>query len=140
MGFFVKIEFDKLNPRANLIPATLRPIAPFVLEIACFVCNCTYLLVKVQQYSYMIISEQLEARPTMSYIILVLYLGVEADQIVKSGYSYYLTHLDTFLQDELGSDYVQTKGVKELITNGHGRSIQFTYKGKVQVDLKWIFL
>ena len=41
MGFFVKIEFevsDKLYPRANP-PASLRPIAPFALKIARFVCD-----------------------------------------------------------------------------------------------------
>ena len=39
--FIVKIEFDvsdKLYPRANP-PANLRPIAPFALKIAHFVCD-----------------------------------------------------------------------------------------------------
>ena len=50
MGFFVKIEFDKLYPRANP-PASLRLIAPFAFEIACFVYDHAYLLVKVSMYS-----------------------------------------------------------------------------------------
>ena len=44
MGFFVKIEFDvcmvdKLYHRANL-HSSFRPIACFVVEIQCFVCDC----------------------------------------------------------------------------------------------------
>lgn len=61
--------------------------------------------------------------------------GVSAEKIRTSGYGFYLTDLDAFLKKELGSDYVQTKKEKEMVTTGSGRSIQFTYKRRIEVDL-----
>jgi hypothetical protein len=58
---------------------------------------------------------------------------VKAEQIKISGYSYYLTQLDTFLRKKLGSLYVQTEKEKRALVKG--RSIQFTYRGKIEVDL-----
>jgi hypothetical protein len=58
---------------------------------------------------------------------------VKIEQIESSGYSYYLTQLDTFLQEKLGRAYVQTEKEKQALVKG--RSIQFTYGGKIEVDL-----
>ena len=64
---------------------------------------------------------------------------MKAEQIAASGYSYYLTQLDTFLRENLGRAYVQTEKEKRALVKG--RSIQFTYRGKIEVDLlvspKW---
>ena len=58
---------------------------------------------------------------------------MKAEQIVASGYSYYLKPLDTFLQEKLGRFYVQTEKEKRALAKG--RSIQFTYKGQIEVDV-----
>ena len=58
---------------------------------------------------------------------------VKAEQIKISGYSYYLKDLDKFLRENLGGAYVQTEKEKRALAKG--RSIQFTYRGKIEVDL-----
>ena len=58
---------------------------------------------------------------------------MEAEKIKTFGYGYYLKDLHTFLQNALGSDYVQTEKERRLVSTG--RSIQFKYKGKIDVDL-----
>ena len=60
-------------------------------------------------------------------------VGVKSERIKESGFIYYLRQLDTFLRDSLGGHYVQTLKDKESLTRG--RSVQFNYKGKVDVDL-----
>ena len=64
---------------------------------------------------------------------------MKAEQIAVSGYSCYLKPLDTFLRNFLGSSYVQTEEEKRALVKG--RSIQFTYRGRIEVDLlvspKW---
>ena len=58
---------------------------------------------------------------------------MNADKIRTSGFNYYLTDLDAFLKQKLGSDYDQTEKEKEWVTTR--RSIQFTYRSKIAVDL-----
>lgn len=58
---------------------------------------------------------------------------VKAEQIAVSGYSYYLNPLNTFLQEYLGTSFVQTEEEKRALLKG--RSIQFTYRGRIEVDL-----
>ena len=58
---------------------------------------------------------------------------VKTEKIRVSGYSYYLKYLDTFLRESLGKAYVQTEKEKRALAKG--RSIQFTYRGKIEVDL-----
>ena len=58
---------------------------------------------------------------------------MKAEQIEVSGYSYYLQPLDTFLQENLGRSYVQTEKERRALIKG--RSIQFTYRGQIEVDL-----
>ena len=62
-----------------------------------------------------------------------MHAGVKAEKIESSGYSYYLKPLDTFLRENLGRWYVQTEKERRALTKG--RSIQFTYKGQIEVDL-----
>ena len=69
---------------------------------------------------------------SLVYLTIVC-AGVKAEQIEVSGYSYYLKHLDTFLRQYLGESYVQTEKEKRALAKG--RSIQFTYRGKIEVDL-----
>ena len=63
------------------------------------------------------------------------FLDVKVEKIKSpAGFGYYLKDLHEFLRHELdSSDYVQTKTEKELVTSG--RSIQFKYKGNIDVDL-----
>ena len=63
----------------------------------------------------------------------MLIKGVKTDHIEESGFRYYLTQLDTFLSDNLGRNYVQTEKDREALKKW--RSVQFSYKGKVDVDL-----
>lgn len=58
---------------------------------------------------------------------------MKAEQIAVSGYSCYLKPLDTFLRNFLGSSYAQTEEEKRALVKG--RSIQFTYRGRIEVDL-----
>lgn len=58
---------------------------------------------------------------------------MKAEQIEVSGYSYYLKPLDTFLRENLGRSYVQTEKERRALIKG--RSIQFTYRGQIEVDL-----
>ena len=58
---------------------------------------------------------------------------MKAEQIKVSGYSYYLKPLDTFLREKLGRSYVQTEKERRALIKG--RSIQFTYRGQIEVDL-----
>ena len=53
--------------------------------------------------------------------------------IEASGYSYYLKPLDAFLREKLGKSYVQTEREKKALVRG--RSIQFTYRGHIEVDI-----
>lgn len=66
---------------------------------------------------------------------LVIYSnGVKTDVIERSGFRHYLVQLDTFLKENLGpGSYVQTEKDKQALTRW--RSVQFSYKGKVDVDL-----
>lgn len=58
---------------------------------------------------------------------------METEKIKVSGYRHYLEPLDTFLQEKLGTLYVQTEKEKEALVTGC--SIQFTYKGHIEVDI-----
>ena len=58
---------------------------------------------------------------------------MKAEEIKASGYSYYLEPLDTFLRNNLGRSYVQTEKERRALIKG--RSIQFTYRGQIEVDL-----
>ena len=59
---------------------------------------------------------------------------MKVEKIKRSGFGYYLKKLHEFLCDKLHSgDYVQTKREEELVTSG--KSIQFKYKGNIEVDL-----
>ena len=58
---------------------------------------------------------------------------MKTDRIEASGFRYYLTQLDTFLSDKLGRNYVQTEKDREALKKW--RSVQFSYRGKVDVDL-----
>lgn len=68
-----------------------------------------------------------------NYSCVCIPVGVKSERIKESGFIYYLRQLDTFLRDSLGGHYVQTLKDKESLTRG--RSVQFNYKGKVDVDL-----
>ncbi len=71
---------------------------------------------------------------TFVLIFSLIVKGVDTDLLIKeSGFCYYLQQLHQFLSRQLGANYVQTKTEKNLLTKG--RSVQFTYKGKVAVDL-----
>ena len=62
------------------------------------------------------------------------FIDVKVEKIKSSGFGYYLKGLHEFLCDKLYSrDYVQTDREKELVTSG--KSIQFKYKGNIEVDL-----
>ena len=67
------------------------------------------------------------------YDINSVHAGVKAEKIKSEGYSYYLEPLDIFLRDNLGKSYVQTEKERKALTKG--RSIQFTYRGQIEVDL-----
>ena len=72
----------------------------------------------------------------MCHTVLTLccYEGVKTDVIERSGFRHYLVQLDTFLKENLGpGSYVQTEKDKQALTRW--RSVQFSYKGKVDVDL-----
>ena len=60
--------------------------------------------------------------------------GVKTDKIKSCGFRHYLTQLDTFLKENLGpGSYVQSE--KEKLAMTKWRSVQFRYKGIVDVDL-----
>ena len=58
---------------------------------------------------------------------------MKTEMIEASGYSYYLKPLDAFLREKLGRSYVQTEKEKKALIRG--RSIQFTYRGHIEVDI-----
>ena len=59
---------------------------------------------------------------------------MKTDVIESSGFRHYLTQLDTFLKENLGPRfYIQSEKDKQALTRW--RSVQFSYKGKVNVDL-----
>ena len=58
---------------------------------------------------------------------------MNTDYIEARGFNYYLQQLDAFLRLNLGRNYVQTREERESLVKG--RSVQFSYKGKVDVDL-----
>ena len=65
---------------------------------------------------------------------MIIIKGVKTDIIKSSGFRYYLEQLDSFLSTYLGRDnYVQTRKDRDALQRG--RSVQFSYKGILDVDL-----
>ena len=58
---------------------------------------------------------------------------MKTDIIKSSGFHYYLEQLDSFLSRNLGRQYIQTPDEKAAVKQW--RSVQFNYKGIVDVDL-----
>ena len=58
---------------------------------------------------------------------------MKTDTIKRYGFQHYLKQLDSFLSSNLGRDYVQTRKDREALQRW--RSVQFSYKGIVDVDL-----
>ena len=69
----------------------------------------------------------------MTNCFMIIIKGVKTDTIKRSGFRYYLEQLDSFLSTYLGRDYVQTRKDREALQRW--RSVQFSYKGILDVDL-----
>ena len=64
---------------------------------------------------------------------MIIIKGVKTDIIKRYGFQHYLKQLDRFLSTYLGRDYVQTWKDREALQRW--RSVQFSYKGILDVDL-----